>query len=40
MKISRDQRIRILQGLLTYYQLHLPNFPELKSVEILHQIFN
>ena len=40
MKISREQRQRILQGLLTYYQHHLPNFPELKSVEIMRQIFN
>mgnify|MGYP002622356871 CR=1 FL=1 len=38
-KFSSFQRRRIIDVLNTYYRLHLPNFPQLKSVEILHEVF-
>ena len=34
-KFSRMQRVRILEILLDFYRLHVPEFPELKSLEIL-----
>lgn len=36
---TRAQRTRILQGIIEYYSIHLPNFPTLKSPEILHELF-
>lgn len=38
-QLSGNQRNRILHFILTYYRLHLPNFPELKSLAILQAIF-
>ena len=38
-KMSAAQRRRIIEVLNTYYRLHLPNFPELKSAEVLHEVF-
>lgn len=37
--LSRDQRNRILEHILTYYKLHLPEFGTIKSLEILQQLF-
>ena len=37
--MNRAQRNTILEGLITYYRLHVPEFPELQSVEILREIF-
>lgn len=34
-KFSRMQRVRILEILIDYYRLHVPEFPELKSLEVL-----
>ncbi|MBQ9363872.1 MAG: DNA repair protein RecO [Bacteroidaceae bacterium] len=39
-KFSAVQRRRIIEVLNTYYRLHLPDFPELKSVEVLHEVFS
>ncbi len=39
MPFTRAQRSRILQGIIEYYSIHLPNFPALKSPEILHELF-
>lgn len=39
-KFSSVQRRRIIELLNTYYRLHLPDFPELKSVEVLHEVFS
>lgn len=38
-KLSASQRHRIIEVLNTYYRLHIPNFPELKSLEVLHEVF-
>ena len=38
-RFSGAERSRLLEELNKYYQLHLPNFPELKSLAVLKQIF-
>lgn len=38
-QLSRAERNRILEILLTYYRLHLPSFPELHSVEVLRELY-
>lgn len=38
-RLSRPERRRILQVLNDYYRLHVPNFPELKSLEVLHELY-
>lgn len=38
-KLSSMQRHRILEILNSYYRQHVPNFPELKSLEVLHEVF-
>ncbi len=37
---SRAERIRLLAVLNDYYRLHIPDFPELKSPEVLHEVFS
>lgn len=39
-RLSRSQRNRILELLLLFYRLHLPDFPELRSVAVLHDLFS
>ena len=39
-RLSREERARCLDVILTYYRLHLPDFPELKSVEVLRELFD
>lgn len=39
-KLSREQRMRCLTILNEYYRLHIPNFPELKSLDILKDLFD
>lgn len=38
-RMSRTERNRVLEILLTYYRLHLPDFPELRSTSVLHTLF-
>lgn len=38
-RMSSTQRKRCMEVLNQYYRLHLPNFPELKSIEVLHEVF-
>ena len=38
-RMSRTERNRVLEILLTYYRLHLPDFPELRSTGVLHTLF-
>lgn len=38
-RLSRSQRNRILELLLTYYRLHVPAFPELHSTAIVQELF-
>ena len=39
-RLSRRERQRILQVLNTYYRLHVPQFPELKSLEVLQEFYS
>ena len=39
IRFSRQTRQRILHILNEYYRLHIPGFPELKSLEVLHELF-
>ena len=38
-RLSREQRGRVLDVMLRYYRLHVPDFPELRSPEVLHELF-
>jgi recombination protein O C terminal len=38
-QLTRTQRNRILELILTYYRLHIPSLPELKSWDVLREIF-
>lgn len=38
--MNRNERMRCLTIINEYYQLHLPDFPELKSLEILKELFD
>lgn len=38
--LSRSQRNRCIEILIEYYRIHLPEFPELKSLSILREIFD
>ena len=39
-KMSHNDRNRIVDVLLNFYRLHIPGFPELKSLDILKQLFS
>ena len=39
-RLSRTERNRILELLLRYYRLHVPGFPELRSVSVLKELFS
>jgi DNA repair protein RecO (recombination protein O) len=38
-KMSREERNRCIELIINYYRLHIPNFPELKSLSILQELF-
>jgi len=38
-KFSSSQRRRIVEVLNAFYRIHLPSFPELKSLQVLHEVF-
>ncbi|MDL2223893.1 DNA repair protein RecO C-terminal domain-containing protein [Bacteroidales bacterium OttesenSCG-928-M06] len=38
-KFSRHERKTIIYRILEYYRLHLIHFPDIKSLEILHEVF-
>lgn len=38
-KMSRAERNRCLEVILYYYRLHVPDFPELKSLDVLRELF-
>lgn len=38
-RLSRTDRQRLLDLALTYYQLHLPDFPELHSLTVLEELY-
>lgn len=37
---SRKDRVRIVNVLIDYYRLHLPEFPELRSVAVMQSLFD
>lgn len=39
-RMTRDQRNRCIDLILYYYRLHIPGFPELKSLEVLQSLFS
>lgn len=39
-RLSRADRNRILEVLVYYYRLHLPQFPELRSLSVLRELFD
>jgi DNA repair protein RecO (recombination protein O) len=39
-RMSHDDRNRLLEVTLKYYRLHLPDFPELKSVSVLQELYH
>ena len=38
-RLSHDERNRIVDVLLQYYRLHIPQFPELKSLSVLQELW-
>ena len=38
-RMSHQERNRLLEVLLVYYRLHIPDFPELKSVSVLQELY-
>ena len=38
-RLSHQERNRLLEVSLTYYRLHLPDFPEMKSVNVLQELY-
>lgn len=38
-QLSRHDRNRLLEVAITYYRLHLPSFPELKSLTVLRELY-
>ncbi len=39
-RMNRQQRRQCLDTIHAYYKLHLPNFPDLKSAEVLQELFD
>ena len=39
-RFSRDQRTRLMEVLNDYYRLHVPHFPELRSMAILREVLS
>ncbi|MDO4194719.1 MAG: DNA repair protein RecO [Prevotellaceae bacterium] len=39
LKLTRAQRNQCTEGILNYYRLHLPAFPELKSFAVMKELF-
>ena len=38
-KFSRQDRINIINRIIEYYRIHLNDFPPIKSLDVLHQLF-
>jgi DNA repair protein RecO (recombination protein O) len=38
-RFSGNERQAIIYRILEYYRLHLADFPEIKSLEVLHAVF-
>ncbi len=40
VKLNHESRNKVLDQIINYYQLHLPNFGELKSLDVLRTVLN
>jgi len=38
-RLTREERRRCVETILTYYRLHVPNFPELKSLAVMQEVY-
>lgn len=38
-RMTHHERTRLLEVALTYYRLHLPDFPELRSLQVLQELY-
>jgi len=38
-RLTRAERARLLEVIVRYYRLHLPAFPELRSLSVLHELY-
>jgi DNA repair protein RecO (recombination protein O) len=38
-RMTHQERNRLLEVTLAYYRLHIPDFPELKSVAVLQDLY-
>lgn len=38
-RLGKDQRNRIVDHIVSYYRLHVPSFPEMKSLDVLRELF-
>lgn len=38
-RMSRDERNRMLETIIRYYRIHIPDFPELHSLDVLRELF-
>lgn len=39
-KFSRNERNRIIEGILNYYEIHIPGMAKMRSLDVLRQIFD
>ncbi len=39
-RFTSEQRAALLRHIIAYYRLHLPGFPELRSLDVLHDLFH
>jgi len=39
-RFNRQQRARVLDLMVDYYRMHIPEFPELKSLDVLRTVFS
>lgn len=39
-RFDRQQRARVLDKLIDYYRIHIPEFPEMKSLDVLRTVFS
>lgn len=39
-RLSRAERARLLEVIMRYYRLHLPALPELRSLAVLHELYD
>lgn len=38
-RMSREERNRLLDVIIYYYRLHIPDFPQMRSIEVLRDLF-